>query len=154
MPSILDRTRREYFSTVSFDEKWQEMTHNLLEAEVGSYTNAMWNQADQVLKQKLENEDADIAMVWKILDRLAQEAEIEKELRKRPRLKTMEILNPILKHWKQSSLEYYRGRSGSSFYAKDDDSSTPPLPSEIHKRIEQYQAANLFHHVWWLGSSR
>jgi pentatricopeptide repeat protein len=155
---VVMRIRKDYFSSfrsastmpftqVSYDEKWQEMTNDVLHSPLGSFSNATWNQADQVLKQYwmvlVGNKEAN-AMCWKILDRLAQEAEVAvmrgetKQSLEKPRLYTMHILNPILKQWKQESEEHFHNEK----YAKD---APPPLPSEIHQRIQRYRKVNLFH---------
>jgi pentatricopeptide repeat protein len=149
------RTQQQQQTSIvvsSFDDTWKEQTNKLLQDfPVGSFSDATWNQAQKTLQYWMEQED--LAMCWTIMDRLYQEAASGTTTatlavtatniarKSKPRLKTIEHLNTLLKLWMKELLRYCmnkKDRGGETHHPMR-------LPTHVAKLIQQYQQANLVH---------
>ncbi|KAG7358354.1 PPR: pentatricopeptide repeat domain containing protein [Nitzschia inconspicua] len=157
--SVTPTTISSKVSVASMEDKWQAMTKRLIGTThnnnnnnhdtdnndtipytVGSLTDAMWVEARQVLQYWMEQ--GNISLCWQILDRLNDELSmvIAPISTTRHQLPAVEILNPILKLWKEDLQYHFLNQLESS----DEVLVEKPLwPSQVAERVRQYQKNRL-----------
>lgn len=143
----------------SIDERWDSMTRRLLgygydrniknPYSLGMLSDAAWAEAKLVLQYWMEQ--GNISMCWKILDRLHDElgtsgTTVIKQ-KTNSYFSTQDILNPILKLWKDDLQQRFDGEKAK--VATDQcqcpsEHDNPFLwPSQVAERIQLYQQSRL-----------
>jgi pentatricopeptide repeat protein len=165
-------------TSTTLDSKWRTMTDEILGLPVGNFNHGRWNEAIHILTYWFGNPDGNtvvaIEQCWKVLDRLCVELEETNKInnnngnsnssikqqkqksrgRPPPILSTSELLNPILRLWRDYFFDYHRNKnnscsrssSSSGSHQSDhhrDRSSIPSLPSSVAKQLRRYQKQNL-----------